>query len=82
MTKIRLNGDLRGTPLVRVIAADGEMLGVMTLADALRAAMEAGLDLVEVNPEADPPVCKVLDFGKYKYEAVKSKRDPDESDDD
>ena len=49
--KIRMNGDLRGIPRVRVIAADGEMLGVMTLADALRAAMGAGLDLVEVNPK-------------------------------
>ena len=64
--KLRVNGDLRGTPRVRVIAADGEMLGVMDLADALRAAMKAGLDLVEVNPEADPPVCKILDLGKYR----------------
>jgi translation initiation factor IF-3 len=65
--KIRINGDLRGTPLVRVIASDGEMLGVMTLAEALRVAMKEGRDLVEVNPKADPPVCKILDFGKYKY---------------
>lgn len=64
--KIRVNGDLRGTPYVRVIAADGEPLGVMTLADALRTALQAGLDLVEVNPMSDPPVCKILDFGKFK----------------
>ena len=77
MTKIRLNGDLRGTPSVRVIAADGGALGVMTLADALRAAMRAGLDLVEVNPKADPPVCKLLDFSRYQYEAANSERNPE-----
>jgi hypothetical protein len=65
--KIRVNGDLRGTPRVRVISADGKMLGEMPLAAALRAALQAGLDLVEVNPKASPPVCKILDFGKYKY---------------
>ena len=65
-TKIRINGELRGTPRVRVIGRDGEMLGVMTLAAALRLALKEGLDLVEVNPEADPPVCKILDFGKYR----------------
>ena len=64
--KIRINGELRGTPHVRVIASDGTMLGVMPLAEALRLAMKEGLDLVEVNPKADPPVCKILDFGKYK----------------
>jgi len=65
MAKIRTNGDLRGTPEVRVTAANGEMLGVLSLASALRLAMEAGLDLVEVNPKAEPPVCKILDFSKY-----------------
>ena len=64
--KIRINGGLRGTEQVRVIDATGEMLGVMPLAAALRAAMKAGMDLVEVNPSAEPPVCKILDFGKYK----------------
>lgn len=54
---------------MRVIAADGEMLGMMPLADALRAALKAGLDLVEVNPSATPPVCKLLDFAKYKADA-------------
>ncbi len=47
------------------------MVGVVTLRDALIAAEEAGLDLVEVAPNADPPVCKILDYGKYKYEAQK-----------
>jgi translation initiation factor IF-3 len=64
--KLRVNGDLRGTPHVRVIDADGEMLGVMTLAEALRHAMKAGLDLVEVNPRAEPPVCKILDLSKLR----------------
>src|SRR3954469_15163105 len=73
--KIRVNGDLRGTPRVRVIAADGTMLGVMSLAKALRTAMGVGLDLVEVNPKADPPVCKILDFGKFKYDEKKKARE-------
>jgi translation initiation factor IF-3 len=63
--KIRVNGDLRGTPNVRVIGHDGAMLGVMTLADTLRAAMAQGLDLVEVNPQSEPPACRILDFRKY-----------------
>jgi translation initiation factor IF-3 len=66
--KIRINGDLRGTPPVRVIASNGEMLGVMPLAEALHLAMKEGRDLVEVNPNADPPVCKILDFREYKYD--------------
>lgn len=67
--RIRKNGDLRGTPRVHVIGASDEKLGVMTLAEALRLALREGLDLVEVNPKADPPVCKLLDFSKYAYEA-------------
>lgn len=61
-----MNGELRGTPEVRVIASDGAMLGVMPLALALRLAMKEGLDLVEVNPKASPPVCKILDFDRYR----------------
>ena len=60
---------------VRVIAADGAMLGVMPTGEALRIAQERQLDLVEVNPKADPPVCKVMDFGKYKYEEKKKARE-------
>ncbi|MBP7335032.1 translation initiation factor IF-3 [Niveispirillum sp.] len=56
---------------VRLVDAEGEMVGVVSLRDALYAAEEAGLDLVEVSPNADPPVCKILDYGKYKYEAQK-----------
>jgi translation initiation factor IF-3 len=72
--QIRINHRIR-VPEVRVIGADGGMLGVMTTSDALRAAQELGLDLVEVNPKAEPPVCKILDFGKYKYEEKKKARE-------
>jgi translation initiation factor IF-3 len=56
---------------VRLVDADGEMAGVVELPDALERAIEAGLDLVEVSPNASPPVCKILDYGKFKYEAQK-----------
>jgi translation initiation factor IF-3 len=58
---------------VRLIAADGEALGVMHIRDALARAVEAGLDLVEIAPQAEPPVCKILDYGKFKYEEQKKK---------
>jgi translation initiation factor IF-3 len=53
---------------VRVIADDGEQLGILQTDDALRRANEAGLDLVEVSPTARPPVCKIMDYGKFKYQ--------------
>ena len=56
---------------IRVIDQDGEMQGVMSVSKALKLAEDAGLDLVEVSPNAKPPVCKVLDYGKYKYEQQK-----------
>ncbi|TVZ61164.1 translation initiation factor IF-3 [Azospirillum brasilense] len=56
---------------IRLVGADGEMVGVVSLRDALLAAEDAGLDLVEIAPQAEPPVCKILDYGKYKYEAQK-----------
>ena len=58
-------------PQVRVIGAEGEQLGIMYPRDAVRLAREQGLDLVEVAPNADPPVCRIIDFGKYQYEAKK-----------
>lgn len=58
-------------PQVQLIAEGGDNLGVVSIADALAAAVEAGLDLVEIAPNSTPPVCKILDFGKYKYEAQK-----------
>lgn len=77
LTKIRKNGDLRGTPSVRVIGARGEMHGVMSLSEALRLALKEGLDLVEVNPKSAPPVCKLLDFGRYTHEATRQSHDRD-----
>jgi translation initiation factor IF-3 len=59
------------SPKVRVIDENGENLGVMYTREAMEAAREIGLDLVEVSPNADPPVAKYLDVGKYKYEAQK-----------
>ena len=66
----RVNEDIR-VPQVRLIDQDGEMLGVMSARDALMRAFEAGLDLLEISPNAVPPVCKILDYGKYKYEQQK-----------
>ncbi|MSO73233.1 MAG: translation initiation factor IF-3, partial [Rhodospirillaceae bacterium] len=60
---------------VRLIGADGENFGVVDRETALRKADEAGLDLVEISPNADPPVCKILDIGKYKYEEQKRKNE-------
>jgi translation initiation factor IF-3 len=57
--------------MVRCIDPAGEQLGVLDTQDAIRKAEDFGLDLVEVQPNADPPVCKILDFGKFKYEAQK-----------
>ena len=59
------------SPKVRVIDQDGENLGVLYTREAMAIAQEAGLNLVEVSPGADPPVCKILDVGKFKYEAQK-----------
>jgi translation initiation factor IF-3 len=56
---------------VRLVAEDGAMIGVVSLRDALTRAEQAGLDLVEISPTANPPVCKILDYGKFKYEAQK-----------
>lgn len=66
----RINRDIRART-VRLVGADGEMIGVVGIFEGLRLADEAGLDLVEVSPNAEPPVCKILDAGKYKYELQK-----------
>jgi translation initiation factor IF-3 len=62
-------------PSVRLIDEKGENVGVVPVAQALGRAEQAGLDLVEIAPLADPPVCKILDFGKYKYEEQKRKNE-------
>jgi len=66
----RRNQDIR-VPNVRVIGADGEMVGVLSRDEALQMAGDAGLDLVEIQPNADPPVCKIMDFGKFRFEQQK-----------
>lgn len=60
---------------VRLISETGEALGIMTARDAMRVAQERGYDLVEVAPTARPPVCRIMDFGKYKYEQAKKDRE-------
>lgn len=65
-----MNSQIR-VPQVRLIAADGAQIGIVDTREALRMAEEAELDLVEVAPDARPPVCRVMDFGKYKYEQSK-----------
>jgi translation initiation factor IF-3 len=66
----RINDRIRN-PEIRLIGADGENVGVVTPARAMQMAEDAGLDLVEISPNAEPPVCKIMDFGKYKYETQK-----------
>ena len=70
----RVNEDIR-VAQVRLIDQDGEMQGVMTARDALLRAYAVGMDLLEISPNADPPVCKILDYGKYKYELQKKKNE-------
>jgi translation initiation factor IF-3 len=65
--EVRINERIR-VPQVRVIADDGSQLGVVATRDALAMALARGLDLVEVSPTARPPVCRIMDYGKYKYE--------------
>jgi translation initiation factor IF-3 len=60
---------------VRVIGSDGEMIGVLTRDEALRMAEDEALDLVEIQPNADPPVCKIMDFGKFRFEQQKKAND-------
>ena len=62
-------------PTVRLVKEDGTMVGVTPIREALAMAAEAGLDLVEISPNAEPPVCKILDFGKFKYEIQKKRNE-------
>lgn len=70
----RVNDEIR-SPQVRLIDQDGEMQGVMSARDAWLRAQAVGLDLLEISPNADPPVVKILDFGKFKYEQQKKKNE-------
>ena len=69
----RINDQIRKSP-IRLIDQDENMVGVVDVRDAVQMAFDAGLDLVEVSPEADPPVCRILDFGKYRYEQSKKEK--------
>ena len=71
---LRINEEIRIRE-VRVTGADGEQLGIMATRDALRLAEDQHLDLVEVAPKAKPPVCRIMDFGKYRYEQQKREKE-------
>src|SRR5690348_13966247 len=77
MTSPRSKGDdtritqLIIAPRIRLIDANGQMVGVVSVSEAIRKAEAAGLDLVEIVPTAEPPVCKIMDYGKYRYEVQK-----------
>ncbi|HSD64304.1 MAG TPA: translation initiation factor IF-3 [Ignavibacteriaceae bacterium] len=70
---VRINEEIKA-PKVRVIDVDGSQVGIYTVRDAIKIAQERGLDLVEIAPQAKPPVCKVIDFGKFKYEQQKREK--------
>jgi len=69
----RLNADITA-PEVRLIGSDGEQIGIVTIEEALEKAREATLDLVEIVPNAEPPVCRIMDYGKYVFEQKKQKQ--------
>ena len=72
--QIQMNGDIRD-PEIRVIGSDGEMIGVMSPREALRLAEDEDLDLVKISPNAVPPVCKIMDYGKFKFEQAKKEKE-------
>ncbi|MCF2555912.1 translation initiation factor IF-3 [Faecalicatena contorta] len=69
-----INGQIRDKE-VRVIGEDGNQLGVMPIKEAMRLAQEAELDLVKIAPKAQPPVCKIIDYGKYRYELARKEKE-------
>ncbi|NDI08120.1 MAG: translation initiation factor IF-3 [Actinobacteria bacterium] len=73
-TEPRINDRIR-TPQIRLIGYTGDQVGVVDIDTALKMADEVGLDLVEIAPDANPPVCKIMDFGKYKYEIAQKARE-------
>jgi len=72
--RVRINEQIK-VPEVRLISADGQQVGVMPTKEALARAVEANLDLVEVAPQAAPPVCRIMDYGKYKYQQSKKQQE-------
>ncbi|WP_141996285.1 translation initiation factor IF-3 [Amycolatopsis cihanbeyliensis] len=73
-SETRINDRIR-VPEVRLVGPNGEQVGIVRIEDALRLAQESDLDLVEVAPQARPPVCKLMDFGKFKYESAQKARE-------
>ncbi|MEJ2762919.1 translation initiation factor IF-3 [Photobacterium sp. MCCC 1A19761] len=71
----RLNGEIRGVREVRLTGIDGESIGVVSIEEAINTAHEAGVDLVEISPNAEPPVCRVMDYGKYLFEKSKAAKE-------
>jgi translation initiation factor IF-3 len=71
---VKVNGKIRARE-VRVIGLDGQQLGILQLADAIRQAQTAGVDLVEIAPNATPPVCRIVDYGKFRYEQAKKDKE-------
>jgi translation initiation factor IF-3 len=72
--KVRINNQIRAAEL-RVVGADGANLGVISAEEAIRHAQDAGLDLIEISPNAKPPVAKIMDYGKFQYEQKKKQRE-------
>lgn len=75
LNRINVNGRIRAREVRVILASTKEVLGVMKTSDALRKANQLGLDLVEIAPNAQPPVCQIVDFGKYRYEQSKLEKD-------
>ncbi|MBU3022648.1 translation initiation factor IF-3 [Aestuariibacter sp. A3R04] len=72
--KARINDEIRARE-VRLIGKEGEQVGIVSLAEAMQTAVEASLDLVEISPNAEPPVCKVMDYGKFLFEKSKAQKE-------
>ncbi|MDA6077691.1 translation initiation factor IF-3 [Edwardsiella anguillarum] len=70
----RINGEIRAQE-VRLTGVDGEQIGIVSLREALEKAEEAGVDLVEISPNAEPPVCRIMDYGKFLYEKSKASKE-------
>ena len=75
---MRVNNEIR-VPKVRVITHTGEQLGILSIHEAMQKAQEAGLDLVEIVPTAVPPVCKIIDYGKFRYDQTKREKESKKS---
>src|SRR5205823_11785482 len=77
--QIRVNGRIRAREVRVIVGSTNEQLGVLKLSDALRKAQTLGLDLVEVAANADPPVCRIVDFGKFRYQLSKQDKERKQS---